>query len=414
MKKWCCIVTVVVASLPSWANTGIDGMNLQQLRPPSDGHGIYSVAQSEVGAHLEHTYGMWAHISRHLASAVMPARGAEAALVSSQLAYDFQYAVSLWERMTLGMTVPIPLHQQGTNFNTFRSYSDWTRADMRMDAKLRLSRDRAGSVGTAILSTLSLPTGNRRHFTGDGSVTWEGRLIADKSMGPVQVAANIGYRVLPARTVLSTEFDDRITYGVGAMWRVPSASRRWVAQAELAGEVAVRERSELSSPLEARAGIGWRWRERSLLHAGAGYGITDAYGSPSVRLIAGIQHRWGGRALSSEPHLPMSVRFAFDDAQLDTAERRRLKELARYLNRHDAQVVQVVGHTDDVGSVLYNQQLGEWRAEAVSEYLQHRGVSSEQLRVHSAGETRPLGDNRSPSGRAKNRRVEMSVLRDDR
>jgi OOP family OmpA-OmpF porin len=74
--------------------------------------------------------------------------------------------------------------------------------------------------------------------------------------------------------------------------------------------------------------------------------------------------------------------------------------------------IEVQAHTDDRGSEKYNLRLSEQRAAAVMEYLLSRGIASERLSSKGYGESRPVADNDTEEGRAKNRRVELKVLTD--
>ena len=69
----------------------------------------------------------------------------------------------------------------------------------------------------------------------------------------------------------------------------------------------------------------------------------------------------------------------------------------------------VVGHTDNQGSSKDNLKLGERRAEFVRSYLAQNGISADQIEVSSRGHKDPLKSNKTPEGRAKNRRVEVVV-----
>ena len=70
----------------------------------------------------------------------------------------------------------------------------------------------------------------------------------------------------------------------------------------------------------------------------------------------------------------------------------------------------VVGHTDSVGADDYNMILSKNRAYAVTDYLSHNGVSQSRLTTNWFGETQPLHDNKTAEGRAKNRRVNVAIL----
>lgn len=71
--------------------------------------------------------------------------------------------------------------------------------------------------------------------------------------------------------------------------------------------------------------------------------------------------------------------------------------------------IRVEGHTDDQGDDAYNLNLSDRRAKSVMRALLERGVQSERLGAVGFGETKPIGDNKKPAGRAQNRRVEFMI-----
>ncbi len=72
--------------------------------------------------------------------------------------------------------------------------------------------------------------------------------------------------------------------------------------------------------------------------------------------------------------------------------------------------IQVIGHTDSMGSELHNLSLSIARAEAVVEFLRRQGIALLRLSADGRGESEPIADNDSPAGRAANRRIEL-ILR---
>jgi outer membrane protein OmpA-like peptidoglycan-associated protein len=71
--------------------------------------------------------------------------------------------------------------------------------------------------------------------------------------------------------------------------------------------------------------------------------------------------------------------------------------------------IRVEGHTDDQGDDAYNLNLSDRRAKSVMRALLERGVQSERIGAVGFGETKPIGDNKKPAGRAQNRRVEFMI-----
>ncbi|MEO7307536.1 MAG: OmpA family protein [Ferruginibacter sp.] len=87
----------------------------------------------------------------------------------------------------------------------------------------------------------------------------------------------------------------------------------------------------------------------------------------------------------------------------------KLNEVVTILNENPTYKVQIDGHTDDVGKDDYNQGLSDERAASVKAYLVSKGIAESRLSSAGYGETKPVADNKTAAGRAKNRRVEMTL-----
>ncbi len=88
-----------------------------------------------------------------------------------------------------------------------------------------------------------------------------------------------------------------------------------------------------------------------------------------------------------------------------------LNRLAEFIKQHPDIKVEIAGHTDNVGSVEYNLELSQKRANAVKEYLISKGVNPAQLIAKGYGESKPVATNATPEGRQQNRRVEFKILK---
>ena len=178
----------------------------------------------------------------------------------------------------------------------------------------------------------------------------------------------------------------------------------------------------------------------AVLGAGAGYLLGDVIGGRSDRteriIGAGIGAIAGGAAGAymdrQEAELrrqtagtgvdvirqgdelllrmPSGITFAFNRFDVQPQFQSTLNQVAQTLNAYPATMIDVLGHTDSVGSDEYNQRLSEQRAQAVASYLMARGVSQSRIAIRGYGETMPIADNGSEAGRAANRRVEIKVV----
>lgn len=106
------------------------------------------------------------------------------------------------------------------------------------------------------------------------------------------------------------------------------------------------------------------------------------------------------------------VKFGFDTSDLSPEGQAALDEFAAQLKQENKNVyIEIQGHTDNVGSEKYNEELGLLRAESVRRYLnQKHGFPLHRINVISYGETAAVADNSNRDGRAQNRRVALVVL----
>lgn len=103
------------------------------------------------------------------------------------------------------------------------------------------------------------------------------------------------------------------------------------------------------------------------------------------------------------------VLFATGRSDLTSGGNNSLDKLIAFLNEYPDRSVAIEGHTDDVGSLEMNQTLSQHRADAVKAYLTQHGIQSMRLAATGMGETQPIADNQSQSGRQQNRRVEVII-----
>ncbi len=104
------------------------------------------------------------------------------------------------------------------------------------------------------------------------------------------------------------------------------------------------------------------------------------------------------------------VHFDFDSARLRPEADAALRDLLTGLQEDPSLRVRISGHTDDMGPEIYNQGLSKARTGSVAEYLRGRGIDPSRVEHRGFGESRPVADNTSREGRARNRRVELEIL----
>jgi OmpA-OmpF porin, OOP family len=104
-----------------------------------------------------------------------------------------------------------------------------------------------------------------------------------------------------------------------------------------------------------------------------------------------------------------NVFFATGSFKLLPKSFKALNEVSELLKSDETLMIDVDGHTDSQGDDAKNQTLSDNRAKAVKDYLVSKGIAEDRLKSTGYGETKPVADNTSAAGRAKNRRTELAV-----
>jgi outer membrane protein OmpA-like peptidoglycan-associated protein len=106
-----------------------------------------------------------------------------------------------------------------------------------------------------------------------------------------------------------------------------------------------------------------------------------------------------------------SVYFGSNRSSLTPEAKAELDRAAKIMQDNPDVVVELQGNTDSTGSDVYNKALAEKRAKAVSDYLKSKGISANRLKTLSLGKSKPVASNATTSGRAQNRRVDLTVVK---
>lgn len=103
----------------------------------------------------------------------------------------------------------------------------------------------------------------------------------------------------------------------------------------------------------------------------------------------------------------------FDTAQatisLSDSQRLKVSNMVKYIDKVDGALITVTGFTDNTGSRPTNIKLGQGRADFTIQYLVQNGIDSSKIQSFSKGPDLPIADNATEEGRAKNRRVEVTI-----
>jgi len=108
------------------------------------------------------------------------------------------------------------------------------------------------------------------------------------------------------------------------------------------------------------------------------------------------------------------ILFDTGKSDLKDAAKTNIQNLAATMKNNPETNIMVIGHTDAVGSDQFNMNLSQQRATAVKSYAAAQGIASSRLSTVGKGESEPIADNSTETGKSQNRRVEIVIVANDK
>ncbi len=356
---------------------------------------------------------------------------------------DLSIGLGLTKDWDIGFAVPQVLAQSVDDNNTvFRGrFGNTGVTEYRFNTKYRFFGDSKGGLATIL--SMNWHVIENYPFTGtDPGPTFNIELAYDFTVGGFNIGTNIGYRFRnpgePIAGIPVEPYPDQFIFSLAGSYLLESINTKVIAElfSALPTEtVQFTSDRELSSA-EALLGLKWDVSNSMALHIGGGTELYQGAASPDWRMYTGINWAIGplfGKQYEAEPEVAFiedldfnanpdgsetfiakDVLFEFDSDRVTPDFRATLQKLANYLMRGNGfQTLVITGHTDSIGSTLYNDQLSQKRARSVKQELHNFLPPSEhgKVRALGRGEREPIADNGNYQGRALNRRVEFNVVR---
>mgnify|MGYP001089366281 CR=1 FL=1 len=104
-----------------------------------------------------------------------------------------------------------------------------------------------------------------------------------------------------------------------------------------------------------------------------------------------------------------NILFNTNSADLTKLSTAMLDNFAEYLMENPKIQIRIEGHTDNIADANFNIKLSKKRAQKVYRYLIKKGIKRTRMNYEGYGETKPIADNNTEKGRAKNRRTEFVI-----
>ncbi len=276
------------------------GFAIDRFEPSERGSGWFVADTLDLRGHLRPAIGAVADYGYKPLVVYDRAGNEVSAIVRHQLFAHVGGSVVLWDRLRLGVNLPIALYQDGETgqtlvngtAETFRPANQASIGDVRLSADVRVVGETTDPFTLALGVRGWAPTGDRNQFTGDGTFRVAPQALAAGEIGAFTYAARLGmiYRSLDTGYA-GSDLGSELTGSAAAGLRV--VDRRLVIGPEIWGSSVFSGSdtffSKRSSPVEWLFGAHFDATKELRVGAGGGSGLTRGFGAPEVRGVLSVE-----------------------------------------------------------------------------------------------------------------------------
>lgn len=277
-----------------------DGVVIQTYQPQAASGPAFGVTNSgEVLPRFGLSAGIVVNYATSTLEVTSSSDGWTSEVVDTDLTADVLVGVGLPGRIQLGLALPYTLQQAPGDPGpfTFSEYPARTVGDARLNVRWNTLESDSG-IRVGVEGRVTLPLADETSLKGNGGLTFEPRLSVGLSpMDNLDVGVTIGYFLRGQRTLFNLELGNEVTYAAGAAFGI--IPDKISILAEVFGRAAAQpgvESTGGSFPLEAL--LGGRFDVGSTHHItlGVGKGVSDGYGTPTLRALVGYSITPGEKA----------------------------------------------------------------------------------------------------------------------
>lgn len=430
MKK---LVTLVVFVCLIFIGQQAQALNTQSLRYYSPGSRALSLVESKPKPKDTAVFGFGFNYALNpLEVGITPGGARSSGVVDHLFTFDAMASYSFTDRIAVSVNVPLHVSRNlvaitGTAMETAVGIGDILVA---VQGNIIDPDSNSLNMGLGVLPFVSLPSGKSSDWVGDSNITGGVIVAGDVDLSGHYIGVNMGVRLR------QTENFNGLTVGSEFLWDlayhhvlVPTA--RLDGFVELNGSTVLKNfwTRANGSPFEARLGLtkALMAEDQLKVTGGAGVGLGSGFGAPDFRGFLKVTYDYNvphRETTVSEEDLPARIRriekelkeltiyYPTDGSQVDPFYDQKIAGIAKILrNNPDLGPLYIVGHTDDVGGLKYNQRLSERRAKGARQSIVDSGLDPMQIVSMGLGESYPVVPNSSDANRALNRRTLFTFVK---
>lgn len=295
------------ASTPAFAQEAPQDFNLERFRLSLDRRGILDVESGEVGKHNEWELSVWlGHQDDPLVLRNLASGDRVGSLVSSRTSGSLLFSASFWERLQLGIALPLTFSQSAEDVGPVNqgAVSSFGVGDLRVVPKLALLRPGSHGVGISIIPSVTLPTAGADDYLGNDGVSFQPEIAVSYRRDRFRAGINLSYQTRKKQNFANINIEDEWRFRVGAgVLLTDSLEVDATFSLGTLGQDPFLDGQD--SPSELLGGLSYYLGKRWVVFGAGGLGLANGYGTPDWRGLVGL--RVGAGEPEAEPvvMLPM-------------------------------------------------------------------------------------------------------------
>ncbi len=425
------------------ASANVVGSDTQNFNPTTSGLDFVTVHSSETLSPGYFNLGLFVNQAVNTLPYFDDTEQGRMTYNDSVIGADLNIGIGLLPNWDIGLSLPQILHQEVETDGFRGQFSSNGNTEIKVNSKFRFYGDNNG--GAAIIASANQNRIANNPFVGaDAGPTYNLELALDTTVSNTAFAINAGYRWRDSGTKIEEAspiepLGNQILGSVAMSYLITSLDTKIIA--EVFGSTPAEEETEatdrLSSSAEALFGIKHDATRNVAMHFGGGTELVNGRGSPDWRIYAGLNISTGpdpkprrikpaptpetsndpfsGPALAEEKIVIHDILFEFDSHKVSGEKiNNTLDKLVSHLKKSKGYTKLIIeGHTDSIGTRVYNLGLSKRRAETIRKILiKEYNLDPNKIEARGKGEDLPIADNGNFQGRQLNRRVEFAIFRD--
>jgi outer membrane protein OmpA-like peptidoglycan-associated protein len=323
-------VLATAAAISFWLASPVQAQTFEfpsvNLRPAASPLNYYVTENGTTLPHLSPSVAMLLNYS-HLPLVLYDRIDGELvrAVVNYQVNMDLMMALGLWDRLEIGVAIPLTLVQDDEQIGTLRGVPGGSLSggigDIRLILKARIWTVGPFTVGAT--APVSFPTGSGENLLSNGGVTFAPRLVLALNFDRAGGAINAGYRLRNNQSFTLPMSDVQGKISVGDQFFASAGGRvgLWKDRMDLIADVfmslEIDEQDAEEVCLELLGGLRFYLPYGLTANIGGGPGLTRGLGTPSFRILGGVTYQYK----KEQPPLPPQERDSDGDGILDGADK---------------------------------------------------------------------------------------------